>query len=460
MSSTTTATVEIELEPIQDQADAPERHNGKDEPTSTAESERNKVAVSTPTELPPPITAVHTVQRWNSPRTNVPRVFAAFYAFIVVGMNDASYGPLIPYLEPYYNISYTIVSLIFLSPFLGYSLAALSISTIHMHFGQRGIAVVAPLCHLISYIIISVHPPYPVLVVLFILVGFGNGLEDAGWCAWIGNMVNANRIQGFLHSFYAGGATISPLIATAMVTKAGLPWYAFYYMMSAASFVELITSSWAFWPQNATKYREENQRQSDDQSGRTRKAVKNRITWLCAVFLLCYVGAEVSLGGWIVTFMIKVRSASPYASGISSTGFWAGMTVGRASLGFLTDKFGERISVVVYLAFALALEIIFWLVPKFVVSAIAVAFLGFFFGPLFPAGIVMATKLLPVHLHVSGVGFATALGGTGGALLPFAVGAIAEKKGVKVLQPIVLALIIVLFVIWLSFPRVKKREDD
>ena len=36
----------------------------------------------------------------------------------------------------------------------------------------------------------------------------------------------------------------------------------------------------------------------------------------------------------------------------------------------------------------MALEILFWLVPKFTVSAVAVSFLGFFLGPLFPAVIV------------------------------------------------------------------------
>ena len=155
--------------------------------------------------------------------------------------------------------------------------------------------------------------------------------------------------------------------------------------------------------------------------------------------------------------MLRVRSATPYAAGISATGFWAGMTVGRAFLGFITDRFGERICVMVYLALAVGLELIFWLVPSVVVSAIAVAFLGFVFGPLFPASVIMCTKLLPQHLHVTAIGFATALGGSGGAIFPFAVGAIAQAKGVKVLQPIIMALLAGISIIWLLLPRVPKR---
>lgn len=101
-----------------------------------------------------------------------------------------------------------------------------------MHFGQRGIAWLSPGFHVVSYIINAVHPPYPVLVVSFIFAGIGNGLADSAWNAWIANLANANELLGFLHGFYGVGATLSPLVATALITKADLPWYSFYYIMA------------------------------------------------------------------------------------------------------------------------------------------------------------------------------------------------------------------------------------
>ena len=70
-----------------------------------------------------------------------------------------------------------------------------------------------------------------------------------------------------------------------------------------------------------------------------------RVTWLCALFLLGYVGAEVALGGWIVTFMIRVRHGARFASGMTATGFWLGLTVGRVILGFVTPKIGEKLAI-------------------------------------------------------------------------------------------------------------------
>lgn len=106
----------------------------------------------------------------------------------------------------------------------------------------------------------------------------------------------------------------------------------------------------------------------------------------------------------------------------------------------------------------MAFELIFWLVPQFYVSAVAVAFQGFFLGPLFPAAIVAATKLLPRHLHVSSIGFAAAFGGTGAAIFPFAVGAIAQNKGVGVLQPFALGLLGAILAVWLFLPRMTKSH--
>ncbi|KZZ93744.1 Major facilitator superfamily domain, general substrate transporter [Moelleriella libera RCEF 2490] len=156
--------------------------------------------------------------------------------------------------------------------------------------------------------------------------------------------------------------------------------------------------------------------------------------------------------------MLEVRRATPYASGISGSGFWAGMTLGRAVLGFVTERFGERRCLTVYLAICVALELLFWLVPQFVVSAVAVAFLGFFLGPMFPGAVSVTAKLLPKRIHVSAIGFAMALGGTGGTVFPFVIGAVASSKGVKVLQPIILALVAVVSAVWLSFPRIKKQD--
>jgi fucose permease len=71
------------------------------------------------------------------------------------------------------------------------------------------------------------------------------------------------------------------------------------------------------------------------------------VTWILAFFLLGYVGVEVALGGWIVTFLMRVRDGGDFASGMGATGFWLGITFGRVVLGFVTPRIGEKLAIVV-----------------------------------------------------------------------------------------------------------------
>lgn len=45
--------------------------------------------------------------------------------------------------------------------------------------------------------------------------------------------------------------------------------------------------------------------------------------------------------------MRRVRHGEPFASGMTATGFWLGITCGRVVLGFVTPKLGEKLSIVV-----------------------------------------------------------------------------------------------------------------
>jgi hypothetical protein len=43
--------------------------------------------------------------------------------------------------------------------------------------------------------------------------------------------------------------------------------------------------------------------------------------------------------------MIDIRNGEPFASGMTATGFWLGITLGRVILGFVTPKIGEKLAI-------------------------------------------------------------------------------------------------------------------
>ncbi|KAG8532491.1 uncharacterized protein KY384_002368 [Bacidia gigantensis] len=362
-----------------------------------------------------PENAVEALPRWNYPRQNIWRLASIFFAFINFGMNDASLGPLLPYIQEDYSLNYTVASLVFLSPFVGYIVASLVADRLHLRFGKRGMAIFSPISRLLAYVVIDAHPPFPVIIVFLSFAGFGNGLLDGAWNTYLSEMDKANELLGLLHGCYGAGAVIAPSIATAMVVKYGLGWWQFFYIMTALMVVELVVCTAAFWEETSRVYKLKS-RNDTDEKGMTRRAMKQKTTWVAAIFLFAYMGVEVSTGGYIVIFMTQVRHGQPFSSGLTATGFWLGFTVGRVVLGFVTPKIGERLAVVIYLIIAIGLELLFWLVPQFIISAVAIALVGFFIGPFFPAAVLMASRLLPKELHVAAVGFAAAFGGGGAAL--------------------------------------------
>ncbi|CAG9980811.1 unnamed protein product [Clonostachys byssicola] len=387
-------------------------------------------------------------ESWNEPKVNAMRFVSVNLTFVIMGMNDACLG-----IEPYYDVNYTTVSLLFVVPFVGYLAAALANNWIHVTIGQRGISLLGSICRLIGYVPMALHPSsFGILPAAMVFTGLGNGLNDSAWNAWVGNLHNTNELLGLLHGSYGIGGTLAPLLASVMVTKLQLEWYNFFYLMISLSALELVVGLLSFWGATGAEYRKRHRLDEGTRPISTADVLRKPLPWLMSAFLLGYVGVEVCLGGWIPTFMLKVRHASGWLAGIAVTCFWGGLTVGRVVLGFITGRIGEKLAISIYLGLCIALEVLYWAVPSIEVTLACVIMLGFFLGPLFPAAIVVMTKLLPAEEHVASIGIAAAIGGSGAAILPFVVGVLAERKGVEVLQPVVLAVFTIILILWMSVP--------
>ena len=60
----------------------------------------------------------------------------------------------------------------------------------------------------------------------------------------------------------------------------------------AMSVLELVGLSAFFWRKTGEVYRAEHKDDSESSGAGTREALKNKVTWLCAVFFFSYMGVE------------------------------------------------------------------------------------------------------------------------------------------------------------------------
>lgn len=163
------------------------------------------------------------------------KVPAAMFSFIVLGLFVATTGVIIPHLEAHYHLSDLGVSFVFLVWPVGYLAAAYLNGLIHLKLGQRGIAAIGPICHVICTAVVALHPPFPIFVIAMAVGAVGSGLLDGSLCAWAGGLQMANTVQGLLHGPFSIGAAAAPFLMSTMFSAGHMPWYAWYYVLVSVS---------------------------------------------------------------------------------------------------------------------------------------------------------------------------------------------------------------------------------
>ncbi|OGM50861.1 MFS transporter [Aspergillus bombycis] len=386
------------------------------------------------------------------------KIISSNFAVMVAGLNDAATGVLIPYIQPTYDIGLLQVSFIYLVNFTGWLCACFANIHVCSRLGTGGTLLLGATVQCFGYALMFWHPPYPLFMAAFFFTGMGVAFQDAQANAFTITVKNAHRWLGILHAVYGLGTIIAPLIANTIASRTP-EWHHYYLIVFCVGVVNILLLAWTF---RRGLFRPNVQNAKDTASSELKATLANRSVWILNGFFFLYAGAEVASGGWIVQFIVSVRHGDPKKVGYIASGFWTGFTVGRVLLADITHKFGERRMVFIYVVLALAMQLMFWIVPSIPVNAVAVFLLGFFIGPFYPVGLYVLTEIVPPELHVGAIGFTASLGQAGSAAFPFMTGAIASKAGVQVLQPIMVGLLIGIGIFWAFIPKQGKirLEDD
>ena len=439
--------------------------SGRSVPVTPGELEESPPSTPTRTRV------VDLVQTISNPPRNKWRVAACCLTFFMTGINDSAPGALIPYMEAQYKIGYAIMSLIFIANALGFILAAPLVQALQTRVGRSKAYLISTTFMAVAYIALVCNPPFPVVVVSFLLLGYGMGTILAMNNVFIINLVNGTVILGAMHGCYGIGGTVAPLMATGMVSH-GISWSRFYFISLSLALASMVCTTWSFLgyekdtPVQLLRELERTASRRATERGEPttarevlKRALKNKTTILGAVFIFSYQGAEVSISGWVISFLIHYRNGDPAHVGYVTSGFWAGITLGRFILVQPAHKIGERISVMFLVIAAATFQLVLWLVPNIIGDAVAVGIIGLLLGPAYPCATGVFSKLLPQNIQMSALGFIASMGSSGGAIAPFLIGLLSQRLGTVVLNPICIGLFVIMEVSWLFLPRVSKRTE-
>ncbi|KAG8824130.1 hypothetical protein FRC18_010586 [Serendipita sp. 400] len=403
-----------------------------------------------------------------------------YWALFVFGINDGSLGPMIPAYQRYYQVGYTTVALIFVLSSTGAVLASIANVWLSGRINFSKLLVLSALCQITAYTILSTGPPFPLVCVAYFILGCGLALLNAHANGFLSMLKNPS-VMGVGHAIYGAGALVSPLIATQFAQFTGRRWAYFYSILLFGVIVNLtlyvvvfrgkeydeilseigvVATETTAGEVNSTPHISSDVEgpRSDDPIAPPSFAsiMKQPSIHLMALFAFVYVGAEVTLGGWIVTFIIRERHGGP-SSGYVSTGFFGGLTLGRVALLWVNKTIGERRVIFIYTLIGIALDITIWFTPSLIGNAIAVSFIGMALGPMYPIVMSQAGHVIPQRMLTGSIGWISGFGCAGAAVIPFVTGALAGRWGIQALQPFILILMSIMGVLWFFVPAAPKR---
>lgn len=325
----------------------------------------------------------------------------------------------------------------------------------------------------LSYVPMMAGAPFPVVALAFFLVGFGIAVNVAIANTFCGSLARGPFILGCMHGCYGIGGVTGPLIATSIVARAGAPWMRYYILTTAVFALSTPVAVWTFRGYDRELSQQHGGGADSDAAvaataGRSARrdalgsmfgSLRTRIVLLGSTFIFCYQGAEVSISGWVISFLIQARDGTPASVGYVTAGFWGGITLGRFLLVAPAQRLGARRCVYGLVAGALVFELLVWLVPNVVGNAVAVSIVGVLLGPVYPCAMAAFLRGMTPKETLSGMGTISAFGSMGGAVWPFIVGLIAQAVDTWVLHPIVIFLFVGMLLCWYGIPEQKRRNE-
>jgi len=368
----------------------------------------------------------------------------AFLTFILIGANDAVIGILLPRWGDYYHVDKTTLSFAFLAGSVGYLIAALNSNFLSHKLGNVKFLLLGKLSFLSGILLFCCQPPLPILLGIPLLLGFGAAILEAALNAHLAKFPNKTALLNYLHAFYGVGALLSPFIASQLL-QAQFSWNVIYFVLATISLSLLISIRGLFTSIDRATISPEN----DAEDAPKESPLKYRFVWLFAFFLLFYAGVEISLGHWSYSFLTEYRHEEAGLAGWLVSGYWLGLTLGRAAIAPLANKLGSKgiiNSCLIGVIFGL---LIFNLMPLSLTSGFGLLLTGFCLGPILPTGFAFLSNVIPSHLLMGTISFIASLSSLGKALFPWLAGNVAEGFGLQMFLPYVIILAVGMVACWL-----------
>jgi fucose permease len=347
--------------------------------------------------------------------------------FALTGIGTTLLGCILPALAPAWQLTDRRAGIFFAAQFLGSSSGAFFVSSDFFRSLLRGyLLMIAGAIALTFFTGITA-------ALLFVTFGLGLGLTITSTSMLIGAAPLPNRgaALSILNAVWGGGAALSPVIS-ALWIRHWQPVTLYFILGMATALTLLFTTMNAsallppLTPHPVSK--------PADQSS-------NNYVQLIAMFALLgflYVGAEVSVSGWMMTYVNRLQISGPVANldvagvalkvwaPIAASCFWVALLCGRALVPAVVRRLSEAqlLSTSIFVALLSVVLLLLSRTPLPIVLSATLA--GLTLAPIYPLSVA---KVLALSRGSPQTKWMMGISGLGGAVLPWITGILSSRTG-------------------------------
>ncbi|MEL7431889.1 MAG: sugar MFS transporter [Chlamydiota bacterium] len=369
------------------------------------------------------------------------------WGFVTV-LNDI----LVPYFKSLFTLTYVAVMLVQFCFFAAYGLGSIPAGAIVEYLGYRkGIVLALFIATVGSFLFLPAAdlPSFPLFLLAIFVVALGIVLLQVAanpYVALLGNPGDSSSRLNLAQGFNSLGTTVGPLIGSQLILSSDLEVFGInviYGCMGLLLFLLACVILFFRFPEVKVDDYEEFQEHL------ARKAVSLKDTpipatsaahqdsiWQYphllygALAIFCYVGAEVSIGSFLVNFLSspEVLGVDDFYAGHLVSFYWGGAMLGRFAGFVLLLKYAPR-KLLATCVICSSILLILGIMSSGMVAAYSVLLIGLFNSIMFPTIFTLGIRGLEGFTAKGSGILCTAI--TGGAIIPLIQGAFADHIGIQ-----------------------------
>ncbi len=348
-----------------------------------------------------------------------------YLGFVSLGLPDGTLGVAWPTIYPDLGVAVGLAGTITFVVTLLSGASGFASGTIFNRFGTGPVVLASCALTGCALLAISRADGLAWLIAAAVPLGLGAGAVDAGLNGYVARHYSG-RHMNWLHACWGVGATAGPLVM-AHALRAGGDWRAGYLRLGAMQLTLALVLLFTLRLWNTTPPRTSEPAEKKAKRPPSLGAA-SFAGWLAPAIFALYAAVELTAGLWAGTILVASRGVTAEVAAMITAAYYAAITLGRISVGFVVDRWGNRRLVAAGTALALAGALLFASTTSPIAAALALGLIGLGFAPVYPCLMHEAPRRFASEAAQVVIGRQSGAAFVGAAVLPAAAGLLAQHS--------------------------------